>query len=157
MGSADWIVVANIDLIFYDGWLHQLLAADHPVVSPKCPNDQRQAAVVENTVGDRTAVHFSGWCFMLRRELWEKIGGFDECVAFWFSDDVVVEQVKAVGVQPMLVPAAEVEHLQSVTLKQSPLVEGDLTWGQLAAYEAKYGPHRLSYDGRYRRWKRQNC
>lgn len=155
LGQADWIMVANNDLRFEDGWLHKLLAADHPVVSPKCPKDARQREITENTVGDITGRHFSGWCFMIRRPLWKEIGGFDDCVNFWCSDDVVIEQLKSVGVQPMLVPGALVQHLQSVTLRQRPDLE-ELTWAQLEIFEAKYGPHRLSRDPRYRRWKLHN-
>jgi GT2 family glycosyltransferase len=155
LGAAEWIMIANNDLRFEDGWLHKLLAADHPIVSPKDPGDARQEQITENTVGDVTARHFSGWCFMIRRALWKEIGGFDDCVNFWFSDDVVIEQLKAVGVQPMLVPGARVQHLQSVTLRQRPDID-DLTWAQLEIFEAKYGPHRLHRDPRYLRWKRRD-
>ena len=151
-GSAEWIMVANNDLIFGDGWLHNLLAANHPVVSPKCPRDRRQAEFTENTTGYFTARHLSGWCFMIQRKIWEQIGGFDECVSFWASDDVVIEQCRALGIAPMLVPSSTVEHLGSVTLKEAP-DHDDLTWAQLDAFNDKYGPHRLSTDPRFLRWK----
>lgn len=155
MGSAEWIMVANNDLVFHDGWLHHLLAAGHPVVSPKCPRDIRQAYAEENTTGYETAKHLSGWCFMLRRELWEKIGGFDECVSFWCSDDVVVEQVKAAGETPMLVVDSLVDHLGSVTLK-SEADQVDLTWGQMDVFIKKYGGHRLENHPKYLQWKKDH-
>lgn len=151
-GSADWIVVANNDLIFHDGWLHQLLAADHPLVSPKCPRDSRQAEFTTNTVGDHTGRHLSGWCFMISRKLWEAIEGFDESVSFWCSDDVVIEQAKAEGILPMIVPGALVDHVQSATLK-SQGNNDDLTWKQIDIFIAKYGGHRLQEHPEYRRWK----
>jgi GT2 family glycosyltransferase len=154
-GSAQWIVVANNDLIFYDAWLHWLLASNHPVVSPKCPIDERQTEITENTTGYTNGVHFSGWCFMIKRCLWEQIGGFDECVEFWCSDDVVLEQLKAVDVAPMLVPEAKVEHGQSMTLKRSP-DQAQLKWRQLANFETKYGRHNFSDDPDYLAWKIEN-
>lgn len=156
LGSADWIMIANNDLIFHDGWLHNLLAAEHPVVSPKNPGDRRQEAIVTNTAGTVTGQHFSGWCFMLRREVWEKIGGFDEDFRFWCADDATIEQLKAVGVTPMLVPSAEVKHLVAAT-HSAGNVGDDLTWGQVELFNRKYGAHRLSRDSRFLRWKKQHA
>lgn len=158
LGSAPWIVVANNDLIFHDGWLHQLLAADHQLVSPKCPRDSRHAGVVRNTEGTKTGRHLAGWCFMISRKLWERIGGLDEAVCFWASDDIVIEQVKAVGVNPMLVPAAKVEHLRSVTLHtRTPEEQDRLTWGSLQVFIDKYGHHPLQNNPSYKKWKRENA
>jgi hypothetical protein len=155
-GSADWIMVANNDLIFHDGWLHELLAANHPLVSPKCPRDDRQNTFTENTTGFITGRHLSGWCFMISRELWDRIEGFDEDVSFWCSDDVVIEQAKKFEIPAMIVPNAIVEHDQSKTLK-SQANQDDLTWKQLDIFIKKYGGHRLENHPSYVRWKsRQN-
>lgn len=152
MGSAEWLMIANNDLIFHDGWLHALLAADHPVVSPKCPRDSRQAEFIENTTGYFTARHFSGWCYMLRREIWERLGGFDDCVDFWCSDDVVIEQLRALDIAPMIVPDALVEHLQSVSLRRR-TDSDDLTWKNIDIFNRKYGRHRLAEDPRFLAWE----
>lgn len=40
-GFAPWIVFANNDLEFEDGWLDALLVANHPLVSPANPGDIR--------------------------------------------------------------------------------------------------------------------
>lgn len=152
-GSAEWIMVANNDLVFSNGWLHALLAADHPFVSPKCPVDYRQQSITENTIGDITGQHMSGWCFMVRRELWERIGGFDECVDFWCSDDVVIEQGRAVGVLPMLVPASTVRHLGSKTFQTvDPSECDDMMWLQIKKFSDKYGPHRFTHERVYKEW-----
>ena len=138
LGSAPYIMIANNDLIFSDGWLAPLLSARHPLVSPKCPVRDSQSHITENTTGYGNGVHLSGWCFMIRRDLWERIGGFDECVEFWCSDDVLIEQVKAHGIEPMLVPASQVEHLGSVTLRQTDDPEEKLTRQQLEIFHRKY-------------------
>lgn len=155
-GSAGWILIANNDLKFHDGWLHELLAAGHPLVSPKCPRDERQKEFTHNTVGDITGRHLSGWCFMISRDLWARMGGFDDCVSFWCSDDVVIEQARALGVQPMLVPTSVVEHDQSATLN-TVTDRDDLTWRQLHTFIGKYGGHRMQNHPEYLRWKRDHA
>jgi hypothetical protein len=153
-GSADWILVANNDLVFHDGWLHALLAADHPLVSPRCPRDERQSEFTENTVGGVTGRHLSGWCFMISRDLWDRMGGLDDSVTFWCSDDVVIEQAAKFGVQPMIVPSSVVEHDRSSTLKTQPeSLRDDLTWAQLDKFIEKYGSHRMQDNPDFLRWK----
>jgi len=153
-GSADWILVANNDLIFRDGWLHSLLAANHPLVSPKCPRDERQSEFTENKIGSVTGKHLSGWCYMISRDLWDRMGGLDDSVTFWCSDDVVIEQAAALGVKPMIVPSSIVEHDQSSTLKTTYQSSRDeLTWGQLDKFIAKYGSHRMQNHPDFLRWK----
>ena len=152
-GSAEWVAVANSDLVFTNGWLHALLAADYPFVSPKEPSDYRQQGITENTVGDVTGAHLSGWFFMMRRELWERIGGFDECVDFWCSDDVVIEQCRALGILPMLVPGSTVKHLGSKTFQTEDRSKfDDMTWAQIKKFSDKYGPHRFTHERSYKEW-----
>lgn len=155
-GKAEWIMLANNDLLFHDGWLHHLLAAQHPVVSPKCPRDPRQREFDTNTTGYKTARHLSGWCFMLKRELWQKIGGFDETVSFWCSDDLLIEQLRELDIPPMIVPEAKVEHIQSVTLNRQPREKRDeMMWGELDKFIDKHGKHRLAGHPDYIKWKRR--
>lgn len=155
-GSAPWIMIANNDLTFENGWLHHLLAAKHPLVSPHNPGDRRQAGIVRNETGVINGRHLSGWCYMIDRTLWERIGGFDEDVSFWCSDDAVIEQVIAVGVRPMLVPKARVRHLMSKTLKTEADVDESMTWGQVAIFNAKYGRDKFTDDARFIAWKQQH-
>lgn len=152
LGTAEWVMIANNDLEFANGWLHELLAAGHPVVSPINPGDTRQRDLTDNTLGDVNGRHLSGWCFMISRLLLRAIGGLDDCVDFWCSDDVTVEQVKAAGVLPMLVPGAKVRHLASRTLKSVPNAD-DLTWRQVSIFNAKYGAAKFADDPRYRAWQ----
>lgn len=151
-GSAPWILVANNDLVFGPDWLAPLIEADHPLVSPRCPIDLRQRDTTRNTVGDRVGHHLSGWCYLMTRELYEKIGGLDESFTFWCADDVVIEQCREHGVLPMIVPASTVTHLGSYTLNTHPDYD-DLTWAQVDAFIRKYGRHRCMRDPRYRAWK----
>lgn len=156
-GSADWIMIANNDLHFRDGWLHNLIAAGNPVVSPHEPNDPRQKGIIGNLSGFECGRHFSGWCFMISRELWTKIGGFDTDVDFWCSDDVVIEQVKAAGVKPMLVKDSIVEHLSSVTLnQQTDDAKNDLKWRNVYIYNTKYNKNKFAEHPEFIKWLNAN-
>ncbi|AXN53684.1 glycosyltransferase [Gordonia phage Ronaldo] len=155
LGNSEWIMVSNNDVVFHDGWLHELLAANHPVVSPISPKDVRQQDITENELGTQVGRHLSGWCFMISREMWCAIGGFDERVSFWGSDDVVVEQVLREGVKPMVVANSVVDHLGSQTLKrQSSNKQNELTWEQLDILIDILGSHRLQNHPEYVRWKK---
>ena len=157
-GRAEWIMVANNDLVFHNGWLHALLAAKHPVVSPKCPRDSRQKRVIVPSLGYRNAVNFSGWCFMLKRQIWERIGQFDDRVTFWCSDDAVIEQLKEIDIAPMLVPTSCVEHVQSETLNSlSEEQRDELTWGNVEVFNELYGHAKFTNDPRYQRYLRKKA
>lgn len=155
IGSAEWIMIANNDLRFEDGWLHQLLAAGHPIVSPHNPGDHRQANLDGNETGTVNGRHLSGWCYMIRRDLWKRIGGFDERLRFWCADDAVLEQLVAVGVEPMIVPAARVRHLVSATLRGS-TDRDELTWAQVDLFNRLYGRDKFADDPRFAAWKQRH-
>jgi len=153
-GKSPWIMIANSDLIFHHGWLHELLSAGNDIVSPHERNDPRQKDIMENTLGTTNGKHFSGWCFMIKRTLWEHIRGFDDCVNFWFSDDVTIEQVVSVGATPMIVKKSLVDHLGSTTLKTlSQEDQGEYCWGQVHIFNSKYGKNKFEDNKYYQEWK----
>lgn len=144
-GEAKYVIHANNDLLFGNGWLNALIAANHPFVSPKEPRDQRQRDIKINTIGTQTGRHLSGWCFMMERYLWEKIGGFDEDINFYCSDDAVIEQCKAIGIEPMLVVNSVVQHLLSTTLKTIPVNQRkELTDDQIRIFNKKYNQNKFN-------------
>lgn len=138
-GDSPYVMVANNDLIFKEDWLFNLLKVNHPVVSPKCPKDLRQKEFKENTIGYEVARHFSGWCFMIKRHVWEEIGGLDEDFKFWCADNSTVKQLQEKGYTPMLVVDSLVEHLGSQTLKTLQEKEKkEFTHEQVSKYNKKY-------------------
>lgn len=157
LGTAEWIMIANNDLTFRDGWLHNLIAAGNDVVSPHEPNDPRQKDIKCNEQGDTCGTHFSGWCFMIKRSLWEQIGKFDEDVSFWCSDDVVIEQVKAAGVMPMIVKDSIVDHNVSMTLRTASSSEqSELKWRNVYIFNKKYSKNKFANHPEYQVWLKQN-
>lgn len=155
-GSAPWIVFSNNDVVFHDGWLHELLAAEHPIVSPHEPTDYRQKDLKGNETGYVNGRHLSGWCFMMSRELWTEWGGLPTDVAFWCSDDIVVRRAQAAGIEPMLVQGSIVRHLGSCTLRRTGKSERErLTWEQVEQFNEMFGANVLTDSSGYRAWKKQ--
>ena len=152
-GNSKYIMFANNDLIFKEDWLLELLKVKHNVVSPKCPKDERQKNIKGNSSGYIVGVNFSGWCFMIKRSLWNRIGMFNEDYSFWFSDNVILEQLKEVGETPILVTNSIVEHLGSTTLKSSDRVTADeYTWGQVEKFNKTYNQNHFSNNPHYKEY-----
>lgn len=157
LGKAEWLVLANNDLNFTEGWLDALLSTNYPVVSPKEPRDSRQRVITKNTKGYENGKHFSGWCFLMRRDVWEKMRGFDTDVDFWCSDDAVIEQLKDLKIPPMIVPSSIVEHLGSKTLKALPSAEQkERQWRNVYIFNQKYNKSKFIDNPEYLSWLKEN-
>lgn len=156
-GTAPWIMFANNDLVFSDGFAHELIGANNPVVSPFEPNDPRHRHVTENEKGYQNGRNLCGWCFMMKREAWSQIGGLDEDFKGWFADDAVIEQVRRIGIAPMVVKNAVVKHLGSKTLNALPQDERDeLCWSQLELFNRKYNQNKFHDNPHYKAWQQRS-
>ena len=94
---------------------------------------------------------------MIKRELWEKIGKFDTDVSFWCSDDVVIEQVKALGVTPMIVKNSLVDHRASSTFRTMPnALQEDMKWRNVYIFNTKYKKDLFKERDVYIEWVKNN-
>jgi hypothetical protein len=158
-GDSPWIVFANNDLRFTDGWLNTLLAVGHSVMSPVSYGYHRQRAVwAPVEYGYEVGRHLAGWCFMMKRTLWEQLGGLDETYPFWCADNAVMDQLRAKGIRPALVRDAIVMHDVSATLMREPLDrQDDLTWASVHEYNKTAVTKACPEDPRYLDWKRRHA
>lgn len=139
LGDAQWLCVTNNDVIFEKSWLAEMMKVKADVMSPLNPGDKRQANIKHPEPGFIAGRNFSGWCFVMRRTIWEKIGGFDEDFPFWCADNATVEQLKKIKVKPVLVPHSEVKHLASATLKTlEKQLRNEITRAQVRKFNKKY-------------------
>lgn len=75
----------------------------------------------------------------MHRFTWEAIGGFDERLKFWCSDNAYAEQLKQAKKSHALIPSAEVTHYQSTTLnKQNEEVKKQLTRFEIKKFNKLY-------------------
>ena len=132
----------NNDLIFKQGSISRLIAAfkTNPLLmsaSSQIPGDKS----TENQSGYHVGIkgQFYGWFFMMRRTAYEEIGGLDEDVTAWFSDDCVAQQLKQKNLLHMLISGSYVEHLENQTINYGTNQEKkDFVSGQ-DIFEKKYG------------------
>lgn len=154
-GSAPWIMFCNNDLNFRNGWLHALISADYPIVSPISVADFRQKGISENEKGWECGRNLSGWAFMMKRDLWDQIGGLDEDFDFWFADNSLIEQLKKVNLPPMLVPSSKVDHLGSQTFRTKSIDERNaLMWSKLDLFNKKYNQNLFNDHPKFIEWKK---
>jgi len=138
-GNNRLITISNNDITFHKGWIEAMLKADKPVMSPVCPLNPRQRDLKHDVEGNDIALHFSGWCFTIQREIFNKINGFDEDFGFWYADDATVKQLNKIGITPTLIVGARATHLISQTLNS--LDQEDInerTHGQTRKFKDKY-------------------
>lgn len=157
LGKSPRILFCNNDLEFTSNWLKPLLDANHSFVSPWEPDDIRQKGIKRNTVGTVTGRHMSGWCFMMTRELWRKIGGLDEDFSFWHADCSVIQQTLAEGVYPMIVKDSVVRHLGSQTFNTLDSdKKNDYTWAETYKFNKKYNQDKFKDNEWFQLWKSEN-
>lgn len=123
----DYVFFANNDLIFYDWWLdncYHVFNMDFDSVSPYCEVTHPRFAPKGDYLlrGYQVGFHIAGWCIGVKREMFEKIGGFNTAVSFWYSDNIYGEQLRLNGIKHALVCNSLVKHLDfgSQTLNSLP-------------------------------------
>jgi GT2 family glycosyltransferase len=143
----EYVVLLNNDTVVQPGWLGALVAAadrapDVGIVGGKVvardgslqeagcsilpdatpaargfgadPNDPAFACALD-------VEYVSGCCLLVRRSLWERIGGFDERFAPAYYEDVdLAYAVRARGFRVMYEPESVVLHFRGVTYGQEP-------------------------------------
>ena len=72
------------------------------------------------TGGPVDAGWLSGSCFLVRREAWEAIGGFDEGFFMFFEDVDLGRRIGEAGYRNVWVPTAEVTHLGGHSYRSDP-------------------------------------
>ena len=88
-------------------------------------------------VGYRIGLELCGWGIVTTRETMKTIGGFDDDVEFWCSDNIYAEQLKKAKIRHALITDYSVKHVASKTLTGTPSkLFGQYTHGQAAKFAA---------------------
>ena len=121
-GCNEFILFCNNDLHFHKGWCTELLLYGFDSMSPMSltsPSQQKFRNNLKPVKGYNIAQELPGWAIMIKRSVWNMLGGLDERVTFWCSDDCYAEQLKKHNIEHYLVPTSLVNHLDggSNTLK----------------------------------------
>lgn len=160
--SSDLICFCNNDLIFHKGWASAIISAlrvDCEIYSAStfCPNfHSKKSAEIPNKInyGYKNGVLFTGWCFMVKRSVFDTLGMFDEKFTFWHADDDFRLTLKKNELKNALIKSSKVTHLGSETLNKEQDKEQHKLKYQANAYYRykwehkkfwKYSLHRIKY------------
>jgi len=86
MGNAEYICFSNNDVVFPQGFVMNIVKTMQSM--------ELDVASVKNQFGHTRNDNISGFCFVIRREAYHKLGKFNEDYPFWCADNVVLEQIK---------------------------------------------------------------
>lgn len=118
-----YITLCNNDLIFQKGWASEILRAmdnDSTLMSatPYCSTFHAGAGFdPEGVVLEGYFGTFVGWCFFVKREIFDIIGELDEKFNFWYADADYCQLLVKHKVKNCLIPSSRVTHLGSESLK----------------------------------------
>lgn len=136
---AEWICLANNDVIFHERWFSAMIDAAErdpeiesfsPWNKAAWPHGNTKALKAYGVGGIVT-----GWCLVARRKLFERIK-LDDRVNFWCSDNVYEDELRKHNIVHALIRDSHVTHLGGVTLfSESPERIGMLTGGQAQIYQ----------------------
>jgi GT2 family glycosyltransferase len=143
-----FVCLCNNDLIFHADWATEILkaAAQHSYIQSFSPIDpwlHKQYGLSGETrtvCGYEKMKHVTGWCFVVRREIFNIIGPFDERLEFWYVDDDYIQTLIQHKIPHGLVTSSKVDHLSGKTIGSEPL-EADrsrLTSEQWLYYDYKW-------------------
>ena len=154
--KSELICFCNNDLIFHKGWASAILKAFHQFpdlasVGTFCPDfhhSRLDEIPTEVNFGYKNGVFFTGWCFLVKRSIFKKIGEFDENFNFWYADDDFRLTLQHHQISHALVKSAKVTHLGSKTLHgEKNRNQFKLQYSALAYYKYKWQHHnRLIYQ-----------
>lgn len=97
--------------------------ADHPFAN----GPEGQHTIYGCTEWYRNFSAVTGACLMIRRNLFEQVGGFDELLVLCGNDVELCLRVGKLGYQVIYTPFARLRHLESVTRGSSSIPPGDFT------------------------------
>ncbi len=118
-----FVCLCNNDLIFYQNWASEILAAmeqDDTILSanPYCLNYHQTKGFTPDTLPiEGYSGAFTGWCFFVKRTIFNIIGKLDEKLIFWYCDNDYLQLLLKYKIKNVLVPTSFIRHLGSESLK----------------------------------------
>lgn len=172
----DWVVLLNNDTVVTDGWLTRLVAHGEKdrtigIVGPMSnhtagfqlirdvPYDQQDlgglADYAASLAADQSGEGFAapraiGFCMAIRRELLQRVGGFEEQFGIgMFEDDDYSLRAQLAGFRVWIAKDVFIHHFGSRTFKSARIDTGKLIAGNWEIFKRKWGlPKSLSYSGK---------
>lgn len=125
--SGNFIALCNNDLIFHKNWFSEILKISEiePSVLSFSPTETYNFndVVTKYLLGYRVMIHIKGWCIVVKKEIFKKIGSLDETFDFYYADNDYALTLKYHNIKHALVFNSIVTHLE----KKSTVFENNLS------------------------------
>lgn len=108
-GNSEFICFTNNDVIFPPHFVTDAIQ--------EMKAKQAEILTVKNQHGFIHSEIISGFCFVMRRSAWNKIGGLNTDYIFWCADNVTSEQIRNAGLREIKSDLS-VTHLSSASLNK---------------------------------------
>ena len=138
--TADYVLMANNDLVFHKGWLEAMIKVNADSMSPWTDQYPAHNNLKDKVVaGFQVSILVTGWCILAKMATLKKIGPLDPTFDFWFADNDYAMELLKHQLQHVFVGTSWVTHLYSQSHKLIPPEE----------YKAKTAGSQAKYD---RKW-----
>lgn len=165
MGAVDHVLLLNNDIVSADpGWLDALLEHSQRTgvgavgarllfedgkpqhegirvgAEGGCAINLDLSAYFGMGLACRTVSAVTGACLMVKRALWDELGGFDETLRIAFNDVDFCLRLQRAGYRNVYTPLAELTHRKSATRGRRHPVEDE------RLFVSRWGPFAQGYD-----------
>jgi GT2 family glycosyltransferase len=141
------VCIANNDLLFQKNWIRNIIQEmrkDESLKSacPICTLHHPPKGILPDTgnyYGYEIRKELVGWCIVLKREILEVIGEFDENLKFWYCDNDYSDTLQKHHIKHGLVSSSKVDHLESTTINTlDEKKQRELTYAEHCYYNYKW-------------------
>jgi hypothetical protein len=140
--KTDWILLSNNDVFYRKNWLEEMQPAidmGYLSLSPLSEVWHKKHGILrgERLMGGyAVGYYFCGWSLLCHKKVFKTIGKLNEGVNFFFSDNIMAEQLKFHGIKHGLICCSMADHNESTTLrKMDKRVQNELMWSQRKNFE----------------------
>jgi hypothetical protein len=153
--NTEYIALCNNDLIFDPGWTRiENIMKENNILSASpfsLYSTHRHGYKVCDKMykGYWIGHELLGWCIVVHKSIFEKIGKLDETYKFWCSDNAYADQIESKGIEHYLICNCIVNHIGggSKTIKTVNQQLGyNLTTKEYLRYAKVKGHERSVYD-----------
>ena len=120
--KGEFIALCNNDLIFHANWFTEILHVKNtnPELKSFSPNETIFTKQTEKSfiVGFKIRHQLKGWCIVVERNIFEKLGQLDESFDFYFADNDYAMSLRVNNLKHALVCKSYVEHLEKRSSKE---------------------------------------
>jgi GT2 family glycosyltransferase len=148
--TGDYIALCNNDLVFYKNWFTEIFKTaemDSSVLSFSPAKDYKIQYDGFYELGYKVRTHIMGWCIVVNKKMFDKIGLLDETFDFYYADNDYAMTLKSKNIKHAVVFNSKVQHLEKCSSETSPIVlEGHRSYPYLSKYKIPAYLHKKEYE-----------